>query len=168
MPPSLSLNWNEVAIRNGTCVAFGRAIPFASNSELTFDFKVSNLLQHRSVVSFATKSEDPSPYFGTDNMTDWTANSNEALHLSLGISSRVSELSMSSRCTTQYAPLQMGRCWVITSRTRTSIRLSLIRSARIPLEFLSTISLTLIQIYGEDEKIYGYTDLVIDVRFTCL
>ena len=37
-----------------------------------------------------------------------------------------------------------------------------------PLKFLTTFSLTLFQIYGEDEKIYGYTDLVIDVRFACI
>ena len=152
-------------ISKSTCFAFRRD----SKAYLTFDLfnELLNLLHHRSFFSFARKSEDQCPCSSTDNMTDWTADSNEALHLSLGISSLISELPISLGCATQYALLRIRKFWVTTSRTRTSILLSPIRSVRISLKLLTTISLTLVQIYGEDEKIYGYTDLVIDVRFAC-
>ena len=151
-------------IRNSTCFAFRRD---SIALKLTFDlFNELLSLLHLHPI-YLLQSEGQCSCSGTDNMTDWTTDSNEALHLSLGISSRISELPLSLGRATQYAPLQIRKFWVTMSRTRTSIPLSPIRSVRTLLRLLSPFSLTLVQIYGEDEKIYGYTDLLIDVRFAC-
>ena len=105
-------------------------------------------------------------------MADWTANSNDALHLSLGtifrgilvVFSGAHVMRSTVRANKDKEVLSDGESFenfhpTFTYPVRTNFPLF---SLLTPLNFGAT------QIYGEDENIYGYSDLVIDVRAACV
>jgi histone acetyltransferase 1 len=96
---------------------------------------------------------------------NWTANSNDALHLSLGIIIRdiVCSEPHSSRLTVR-ANKDKEALGESESFENFHPTFTYPVCACLPVFSHRPANVSGLQIYGEDENIYGYSDLVIDVR----